>query len=261
MTSGEWGGDRTMMRMPNSAAKGFMTLSALLLFLAPATAGGLEGDFDIAFGAAVTSDYVYAGISQSDGGPALQGYVEANYGMFYAGAWASNVDFGDSDVEIDLYAGIRPETDSAAFDLGYIRYVYADGTSPDYGALAASAEYYATDSLTVGGNTNFAPNYAQMDDYALWGEGTVDFALPADFGVSGGLGYQYYAGSLDLPSYWAWNAGVYWSWKETVTIDVRYAGSDLSRSECADLMSRNACGHRLFATLSVDTAASALISK
>jgi len=238
-----------------------MTLSALLLFLGPATAGGLEGDFDIALGAAVTSDYVYAGISQSDGKPALQGYVEADYGIFYAGAWASNVDFGDADVEIDLYAGIRPETDSAAFDLGYVYYVYADGTAPNYGALVASAEYYATDALTVGGNVNLAPDYAQMDDYALWGEGTVDYALPADFGVSAGLGYQYYAGSLDLPSYWTWNAGVYWSWKEAVTIDLRYAGSDLSRSDCAALMSRGACGHRLFATLSVDTSLSSLVSK
>ncbi len=58
---------------------------------------------------------------------------------------------------------------------------------------------------------------------------TADYALPADFGVKGGLAYQYYADSLGLPNYWTWNAGVYWSWEETVTIDLRYVGSDLSK--------------------------------
>ena len=261
VTSGEWGGERVMLRTPNSAVKGVIALSALLSFVGSASAGGLGDDFDIAFGAAVTSDYIYAGISQSDGKPALQGYVEANYGIFYAGVWGSNVDFDDSDVEIDVYAGIRPETDSAAFDLGYVHYFYAEGSAPDYGAIVASAEYYATDALTVGANVNVAPDYSQMDGYALWVEGTADYALPADFGVSAGLGYQYFEDSLALPDYWTWNAGVYWTWREALTIDLRYVGSGLSRGACADLMSRSACGHRLLATLSVDTALSALITK
>lgn len=250
-----------MKRVPGSAAKGLLALPALLLFLGPASAGGLGDDFDVAFGAAVTSDYISAGISQSDGKPAVQGYVELDYNIFYIGAWASNVDFGEPDAEIDLYAGIRPETDSAAFDLGYAHYFYANNTSPNYGAFVGSVEFYATDALTLGGNTNFSPDYSQMGDYALWFEGTADYALPAGFGVSGGLGYQFYADSLDLPEYWTWNAGVYWSWEETVTIDLRYVGSDLTRGECASLMSRGACGNRFIATLSVDTAASAFLGR
>ena len=251
-----------MVRLPDSAAKGIFVLSALLLFQAPAAAGGLGDDFDVAFGAAVTSDYISAGISQTDGKPAVQGYVELNYNIFYVGTWASNVDFGDEpDAEVDLYAGIRPETERAAFDIGYAHYFYVKDTSPNYGAIVASAEYYATDALTVGGNTNFSPDYSQMGDYALWFEGTVDYALPANFGVSGGLGWQYYADSLDLPAYWTWNAGVYWSWEESVTVDLRYVGSDLTKGECASLMTRGACGHRVMATLSVDTAASAFLGR
>jgi uncharacterized protein (TIGR02001 family) len=250
-----------MMRVPGSAAKGLIALSALLTFQASAWAGGLGDDFDVAFGAAVTSDYISGGVSQTDGKPAVQGYVEANYNIVYVGTWASNVDFGDPDVEIDLYGGIRPETDSAAFDLGYAHYFYADNTSPDYGAIYGIVDYYATDSLTVGGNFNFAPDYSQMGDYSLWFEGKADYALPANFGVSAALAYQYYADSLGLPSYWTWNAGVYWSWKEAVTIDLRYVGSGLSKDQCALLMSRSACGNRFMATLSVDTAASALLLK
>jgi uncharacterized protein (TIGR02001 family) len=251
-----------MTRLPGSAAKGVIALSALLLFGASATAGGLGDDFDIAFGAAVTSDYISGGVSQTGGKPAAQGYVEANYNIFYVGTWASNVDFGEEpDAEIDVYAGIRPEIDRAAFDLGYAHYFYAENTSPNYGAINASAEYYATDSLTLGGDISFAPDYSQMGDYSLWLEGTVDYALPANFGVSAALAYQIYADGLDLPDYWTWNAGIYWSWEETVTLDLRYVGSDLSRRDCAALMSRSACGNRVMATLTVDTAASAFLGR
>jgi uncharacterized protein (TIGR02001 family) len=251
-----------MMRVPDSAAKGLIALSALFLFAAPASAGGLGEDFDVAFGAALTSDYISGGVSQTGGKPAVQGYVEANYNIFYIGTWASNVDFGvEPDAEIDVYAGIRPEIDRAAFDLGYQHYFYANDTSPNYGAIVGSAEYYATDAFTIGGDISFSPDYSQMGDYALWFEGTADYALPANFGVSAALAYQYYADSLGLPNYWTWNAGIYWSWEETVTIDLRYVGSDLSRGDCALLMSRSACGNRVMATLTVDTAASAFLGR
>jgi len=240
---------------------GLTALSALLLFGAPAVAEGLSGEaFDIAFGAAVTSDYISGGVSQTGGSPALQGYVEASYGIAYAGTWASNVDFGDSDVEIDLYAGIRPELGDAVFDIGYAHYFYVNDTSPDYGSLYGIVEYAVTDALVLGGNVFFAPDYSQMGDYSLWFEGTADYALPENFGVSAGLAYQYYADSLELPSYWTWNAGVYWTWKELVTVDLRYVGSGLSRDACGVLMARGACGNRFMATLSVDTAISAFLN-
>jgi uncharacterized protein (TIGR02001 family) len=106
-----------------NAAKVMRGLGASIALLAMSSAAGAEGFgdmFDIAFGAAVTNDYVYRGISQTDGNPAIQGYLEFDYGMFYAGVWASNVDFYTPDTEIDTSIGIRPELDSAAFDLGYV---------------------------------------------------------------------------------------------------------------------------------------------
>ena len=101
------------------------------------------------FGAALAAGFaaLLAGCNWSGGEPALQGYVEANYNIFYVGTWASNVDFGEeADVEIDLYAGIRPEFDRAAFDLGYAHYFYVNDTSPNYGAFVGSVEYYKFDT-------------------------------------------------------------------------------------------------------------------
>ncbi len=52
----------------------------------------------------------------------------------------------------------------------------------------ASPNIYATDSLTVGGDVYFAPDYSQGGASAAFLEGTADYALPANFGVSGGVG-------------------------------------------------------------------------
>ena len=227
--------------------------------LALASSASADDRFDIAFGAAVTNDYLSRGISQTDGNAAVQGYVELDYGIVYLGAWASNVDFdGVTDAELDFSVGIRPETDSAAFDLGYVQYVYADDISPTYGEAYVLAEYYATEQLTLGGNLYVAPDYSQGGGAAAFVEGTVDYALPNDFGVSGGVGHQGFESVLGLPDYWTWNAGAYWTWNDTLTVDLRYTDSDLSRAECGLLMSTTACGARFMATLSVDSSLSAL---
>ncbi len=241
------------------AMKGLVAGVAMLAMTSAASAGGLGDMFDIAFGAAVTNDYVYRGISQTDGDPAIQGYLEFEYGIFYAGAWASNVNFYTPDTEIDASVGIRPETDNAAFDLGYVHYFYASNTSPDYGEIYGLAEYYATDKLTLGGNVYFAPDYSQGNASATYVEGTVDYSLFDNIGVSGGVGYQSFANKLALPDYTTWNAGVYWSWNDTAKVDLRYTDSDLSKGQCFDLMSRGACGARFMATLSFDTAVSAFL--
>ncbi|MGB3021952.1 MAG: TorF family putative porin, partial [Methyloceanibacter sp.] len=36
---------------------------------------------------ALTTDYVFRGISQTAGNPAVQGSFDASYGIFYAGIW------------------------------------------------------------------------------------------------------------------------------------------------------------------------------
>ena len=64
---------------------------------------------------ALATEYVFRGISQTDEGPAIQGGFDATCGMFYAGVWASNLDWGGNgsedvaNMEMDLYAGIKAE--------------------------------------------------------------------------------------------------------------------------------------------------------
>ncbi len=44
--------------------------------------------------AALTTDYIFRGVSNTDENPAVQASFDAGYGIFYAGIWGSNTDFG-----------------------------------------------------------------------------------------------------------------------------------------------------------------------
>ncbi|MGD9842322.1 MAG: TorF family putative porin [Steroidobacteraceae bacterium] len=76
----------------------------------------------------LTNDYDFRGMSQSAEDPALQAsfdYADARSG-WYAGAWASNVDFGDkTDLELDIYTGFTGKTDAGlGWDAGFVYYTY-----------------------------------------------------------------------------------------------------------------------------------------
>ena len=108
--------------------------------------------FDFAFGAALTSDYISRGITNSDSKPAIQGYVEPSFGMAYVNVWSSNVDYGEDfeGAEIDTAIGLRPEFGPASFDLGYVHYFYApEHVSPDYGELFAKVNYNVDGSCSL----------------------------------------------------------------------------------------------------------------
>ena len=98
-------------------------LSALgLLAVAGAANAGISSTITL------TNDYDFRGVSQSAEDPALQAsfdYSDANTG-WYAGAWASNVDFGDkTDYELDLYTGFTGKTDvGLGWDAGLVYYTY-----------------------------------------------------------------------------------------------------------------------------------------
>jgi len=115
----------------------FLSLGLSLLVAQPASA-------ELAANAAVTSNYVFRGESQSDGKPALQGGIDWNHEQgFYAGAWGSTVketcddrpagsQCGSSNpqgsgIEVDLYGGWAYQfSDNFGIDLGYILYEYSD---------------------------------------------------------------------------------------------------------------------------------------
>ncbi|WP_421853567.1 TorF family putative porin [Novosphingobium sp.] len=100
---------------------------------------------------ALVSDYRFRGVSQSNGGAAVQGGITVSHESgAYAGFWSSNLagwgTFGGPNLELDLIAGYKfPVTKSVALDLGLTFYTYPGGSSK-----TAFAEPYVKLSGTVG---------------------------------------------------------------------------------------------------------------
>lgn len=140
---------------------------------------------------ALTSDYRYRGISQSDEGPAVQGGFDLGHESgLYAGIWASSVDFGDTggSVEVDYYAGFAGKiVDNVNFDLGYIYYDYPQH---DNALELDFSEFYG--SLSFMGFTlgvAYAPEYVLDFGSALYGY--IDYAAALPFGLTLGLHFGY----------------------------------------------------------------------
>ena len=104
-----------------------LALCAATASLAMAAAGSVTAEESFGFNVGVASDYVFRGVSQTEENPQLSDGWDYCNGIFYAGGWASNVDFGDgTDAEIDLYAGVKPTWGDVTFDFGAIYYGYVN---------------------------------------------------------------------------------------------------------------------------------------
>jgi len=228
-------------------------------------------ELELSANVALTSDYVFRGISQTDEGPAIQGGFDMVYDILYAGVWASNLDFGgadtngdgiaDSDVadiEIDLYAGIKKELHGVEVDLGVIYYAYPhafDGRPAaelDYiefkGGLAGSAA-----GFDLGITTYYSPEYTGEVGRNWVFEGSLERALP-DIGpfspsFSGLVAYNdgdVNSGGVD---YWYWNAGMSLGFAEKFSVDVRYWDTDIGGCGSNTIFQ---CDERVVATLSAE---------
>ena len=93
---------------------------------------------------ALTSNYIWRGVTQNMEDPAIQGGFDYESSGFYAGAWASSVDFGgDESTELDLYGGYAFELDDIGLDLGAIAYTYhgGDNASGDFEEIYLGASF------------------------------------------------------------------------------------------------------------------------
>ncbi|WP_338574978.1 TorF family putative porin [Brevundimonas olei] len=184
---------------------------------------------DIAFNAAAASDYVLRGVSQTESDPAISAGVDVTQGLFYAGAWAGNVSFagdGDTDAEIDLYAGVRPEFGGFNWDFGVVSYFYAgqpDGADYDYVELKAAASR-AVGPATLGAAIYWSPDFfGASEDEATYAE--INGAIsPADkWTISAAAGRQWVSSDFD---YVTWNLGAAYQLTDHLALDVRYFDTD-----------------------------------
>jgi len=167
---------------------------AAVLLMASAAAANAELSGTVT----AVSDYDFRGISLSSTDPALQGSID--YSMesgFYAGAWASNIDYGpgyDGSIELDLYAGFAGETEAGlGWDVGLVWYLY-----PDSSSSATKDEISDYPELYVGLTYNifefkqwYSNDLSGSDEDGFYTEANAAVELPANFGLNLHAGYNW----------------------------------------------------------------------
>lgn len=173
---------------------------------------------------ALTSEYIYRGMSWSNGNPALQGGIDyAHDSGFFAGIWASTVDqtnpTGRRDVELDYYVGYNFAADAPiATSVALVHYTYPDNSS--------DVDYDFTEALLTASWQNYSLELGLTDD--LYGFDTSshhlelrgDWSLPSAWILGAGLGYSD-GGNLSSSSYLYWDAGVSARFSR-ITVDLRW---------------------------------------
>ncbi len=175
------------------------------------------------------SDYLFRGITQTSNNPAIQGSLDYTNGIWYAGVWGSNIDFGlDETIEIDGYFGVRPTWGPVTFDFGVIGYFYPGSTDffgeYDYFEGKAGASFAATEALTLGATLYYSPEFTFETGESLYTEFTGAYAITDTVKISGGYGIQ----EIDeIDGYDTWNLGVGFS-AAGLDFDARYTDTDIS---------------------------------
>lgn len=188
-------------------------------FTAPAALA--EGEFsgNVAF----ATDYVYRGVTQTDGAPTISGGLDWASDEFYVGGWMSGVDFGDgTSTELDIYAGWTPSVGRFDLDLGAIYYLYPDAPDdPEQNFV----EIYAGASTTVGmvelgASYAYSPEFYGETGAAGYSKVTASVPLGENFGLDASAGFSdFYDSGND--SYSDYSIGVTTAFKDYFELDFR----------------------------------------
>lgn len=142
---------------------------------------------EVSANVALTSDYKFRGISQSDTSPAIQGGFDLEFeNGLYVGTWASNVDFANS-LELDYYGGYATDiNDDVSIDVGYLYYDYPGSPdADDYAEVYASVGFK---DLTVG--VNYSDDYYLETGKFIYLYAGYEFSLPNEISLAVHYGFN-----------------------------------------------------------------------
>lgn len=165
----------------------YTTLGSVVAYI---VIGSTVAQAEVTGNVAVTNNYIWRGITQTNDQAAVQGGLDysSNIGL-YAGTWLSNVDFSsegvsDKGYELDLYGGYAGEIGGFGYDAGAIYYAYPTQTDIDFLELFLSGGY---GPFSVGGyfTVDKEGTDNENDIYVV---GKADFELDILKGI--GLGFE-----------------------------------------------------------------------
>lgn len=223
-----------------------LVVCASIAFVASAAEAFAGDELDFSATAAIVSDYVIRGVSQTNGDPAVQGAISVAYGGFAVSVWASNVSFADA--ELDFSGSYAWDALASSFVVGAIYYAYpvAPSETNYWEGFASWSHSRGPATFTTG--VYVSPEYTLESGLAVYsqiGIG-VDLIAGLSFNAQGGRQWIEDNAAAALPDYWRWSAGLAYE-LEPVTLMVVYEDADIPAALCA----RNICGPQILGGISL----------
>jgi len=262
------------------------TGALLIASLAATTQARAEGESPHSFTAnvALTTNYMFRGVSQTGNGPAVQGGFDYSYTPLglYAGVWGSNVDSGstgtgywidntttpptetdelnpnaewvtvslpgydEASMELDLKLGWAKTFDKLGVDIGYLRYEYPmTNTEANNTNEYHLALSYDLTYLTPKVVVNYSDDFYGLGE-AWYYDLTVAVPLPYDFSLTGHYGWTVFDDdAFEAGSYDDYSVGI-----ATTYAGVGFALSWIDRSKTENCISPFNCGSTAVFTIS-----------
>ncbi len=217
---------------------------ALAVLAAPAAGQGSSG---VSANAALTTDYVFRGYTQTGEDPAVQGGLDwEGPGGWSVGVWASNIDFGpgdDASVEVDIYGGYSWQVNAVSYGAGVIYYAYPGaGSDSGYDFIEAYASLGADlDAFSLSAALHFTPDNFGESGEGWYATGGLARSLSDSLSVDANIGFSQVTPDFG-EDYLDWSLGLSYSFSQ-FGLDLRYHDTDAP--DCAD-----SCDSRVVLSLS-----------
>jgi len=182
----------------------------------------------------LVSNYLYRGISQTGGNPAIQGGFDYTHSSgFYVGTWGSNISWigdeglakGNAGVELDTYFGLKNSfATDFNYDVGFLRYNYPGVNYNPMPTIGAT---------TVGAKADTNEIYGLIG--WKWLSAKYSYSLGDTFGVANAKGSSYInlTASYPVPNT-SWTLGAHWgkqTYKGSANDALVAAGADPTYSD------------------------------
>lgn len=208
--------------------KVFLAIAGVASVLAGRACAQGEKPLDLSFNAGAATDYVYRGLSRTDGDAQVFAGLDASIGAIgYAGLWLSNIDLNSrKGAEYDISVGVRPKLGPVTVDLGV---TYNGFTNQPSGPHEDYVEWKLAPSMPLGPATVglayfYADNFLGETGPAHYYE--INGSMPigkTPVSLSGALGHQEVKGPFD---YTTWNLGAGYAVNSHIGFDLRYWDTD-----------------------------------
>lgn len=153
--------------------------------------------------AGFSNDYIWRGVTQSNGDPSAFAGIDITSGPFYVGFAAAGVDFGgDANLETDIMASYKPTLGPVALEFGVLGYLYPQETDLNVWEAKVGASYTTKLGVGLTGAVFYSPEVGKHGPDSLYYEAGVSLPLstkvgPFSLGLGATAGYYDYSDTYE----------------------------------------------------------------